>query len=79
VELPVRYLVGGSDRSMQAVPVSVNKTEDTRPAAFKKRASPSPCERGACRVQQNDLTKELRADADSSGNVAASHESNVAT
>jgi hypothetical protein len=24
---------------MQAVPVSVNETEDTRPAAFKKRAS----------------------------------------
>jgi hypothetical protein len=28
-----------SDRAMQAMPVSVNKTEDTRPAAFKKRAS----------------------------------------
>jgi hypothetical protein len=42
-----------SDRSMQAVPVSINKTEDTRPAAFEKRASRRG--NGACQVQHDDF------------------------
>jgi hypothetical protein len=67
---------------MQAVPVSVNKTKDTRPAAFKKRASSSGKKNKKTEVPAKFNRMTLKSsscnNADSGGNVAASHESNVA-